>query len=718
MELFIDQSAHLVGYLVPDTSDTGQWREILDTKVPLRLRSSKSGWSVAVHQDDGLPYFSLCLGFNKPDGSVIMKPLKSLCVLEIHVRLDHIFIDVVNAETGVLGCIILRPQEDHIFDRKPMCKSVNNLKNPFNQCLDDFITKHLNNEDYLSKIRKLGDFISRGFLAAAARKRVQEGFTGRHEHGRDMGTDPPSQGSTPASRGGTAPTRASKGKEVVPPSTSGAAQRQSSQRRENAGRLPSITPTSTAAPMATGRPEGGESRGRSNAPTSSPADPAGRRTSTGSIQSGPRTATMAAASTPTSTTRRESSQTTETSSIPRDAAPATQSSGQPSTPNTEPRRSRAPAQSVLPGARTMPPRRNVDRSSEEMVVNLADTEEQPRSQQRPPVSAQPAARPTSRNKLLTSKKAGRKRKKDDMDGRSAEAGASEQREPSPPRTGPIPRELTAQVDEATASQNAVQKTVFGTWATGGQWSKYPDVKPFDASMVPEHLSVKAATKKKSTDKSDILRVHEELEGHVEANLKFKENAAYMYIFGQGSYFQLGLEDMEPSDAKSGRIYRPLEDEGVAKVLKSMVKINFNKQILTVMPNTKERPKNWRECVAAGKFKIINGQHTWEAARQIVEGEVYVKDASMKDRLRIWTCEIVWSSNANHLHTLSYKCNDGNDEQPYLTSTPGLVQHLREKWCNLGRPKMRRKNTKFPKGSADEEERLRFEVCPACNMRII
>lgn len=164
-----------------------------------------------------------------------------------------------------------------------------------------------------------------------------------------------------------------------------------------------------------------------------------------------------------------------------------------------------------------------------------------------------------------------------------------------------------------------------------------------------------------------------------------------YIFGRGIYFELDLEEMKPADDHSSIIVRPMEDKSVLAVLSRMVKVNYAKQVLTVTPNTKTRPKCWSDCLKHGPSTIINRQHTWKAASEIVSGEVDVEDTTVKEKLKSWTCEVMWSSNKDHLHTLSAKCNDGNNVSPHLTSLPATIMHCQFMWKNAGRLKWFRKN---------------------------
>ena len=129
-------------------------------------------------------------------------------------------------------------------------------------------------------------------------------------------------------------------------------------------------------------------------------------------------------------------------------------------------------------------------------------------------------------------------------------------------------------------------------------------------------------------------------------------------------------------------------------------------MLTVMPVTRTRPTCWNECDNAGKFIIINGQHTWSAAKEIVSGQVPVEDNEVTRRVKKWTCEIVWTDNRDHLHSLSCKYNDGNVARPFLSSLPATIKHCRYLWDEARRPSHFRKNTS--KALQNEEFKI-YEV---------
>ena len=199
-----------------------------------------------------------------------------------------------------------------------------------------------------------------------------------------------------------------------------------------------------------------------------------------------------------------------------------------------------------------------------------------------------------------------------------------------------------------------------------------------------------------------------LRATAEATQKFKSLSEYMYIFGRGTHFELDVDDMINADESTGIIFCPLEDKGVDAVLKRMLRVNFTKQVLIVMSNTDERPRNWMDCVVAGKFRIVNGQHTWKASKDIISGKYHLQDPSIVERVRKWECEVVWSPKRDHLHALSCKCNEGNVDGPYLSLVPATLIHCRHLWVQAGRPLQCWKNAKV----ADQDENYRrYEVHP-------
>ena len=139
----------------------------------------------------------------------------------------------------------------------------------------------------------------------------------------------------------------------------------------------------------------------------------------------------------------------------------------------------------------------------------------------------------------------------------------------------------------------------------GVWVVNPETVALNPTDVPEKLLVPMEYKPDAS-RSFEVETRMRLKAEALANKEFKQKSSYMYIFGCGQYFELDVEEMEPAAEESSIIVRPLEKKGVVAVLARMVKLNYAKQILTVMPNTKARPTCWHDCIKNDPLKIING----------------------------------------------------------------------------------------------------------------
>jgi hypothetical protein len=378
-------------------------------------------------------------------------------------------------------------------------------------------------------------------------------------------------------------------------------------------------------------------------------------------------------------------------------------------------RARPPPLSALAGAAPIVHPEPQPTSSAHTAANVPDAE--PATRGPPTGRVGPPARPKMKSKK-------RKARSGDAAGQSPEAPSEAdrwqrvRRTSSPacdsdgvrdsegvPQAEDVP-EPSATQDEANpgrVSEEEAQKLAYKK--VNGRWVDNPEVVPLVPEDVPEKLFVDVVFKNdisRSADANARIR----LKAEALANKKYRELSKYMYIFGQGTYFELDVADMVNADEKTGVIFRPLEKAGILYVLEQMVKLNFNKQILTVMPATKTRPTCWEECVAAGPFIIIDGQHTWSAAKEIITGETAVDDPKVIESMRKWTCEVVWSESSDHLHSLSCKRNDGNVNGPFLSSLCATIQHCRYLWDNARRPSAFRKN---PKKKDQNDEFRRYEV---------
>ena len=238
-----------------------------------------------------------------------------------------------------------------------------------------------------------------------------------------------------------------------------------------------------------------------------------------------------------------------------------------------------------------------------------------------------------------------------------------------------------------------------------EWSGNPPAREVDATLqIPDELETEVLTivsSKKVEDKAAELRRRALL------NEKFTRESDYMYVFGRDQIFELGLQHMEPSDHRSGRIYRDFEKAGAEDIKRNLILANFVKPVLTVMPNLAHRPRDWAECVSAGKFKIINGQHTWHAAMSCLGDALLRETYPSIEAMKIWDVQVVWTDKVSHLHALSFKCNEGQNETRHLTSLLRAILHCRVLFEQEGKPPMVRKNASSKKKKASTSE-----DCPA------
>ena len=83
-----------------------------------------------------------------------------------------------------------------------------------------------------------------------------------------------------------------------------------------------------------------------------------------------------------------------------------------------------------------------------------------------------------------------------------------------------------------------------------------------------------------------------------------------------------------------------------------------KQTLCVMPvSHSKKPTEW-EDIKGGLFYIINGQHSVEASKFMLDDKNNV-DKDERKNFRIWNCFVVWSEDAEKLQCISAYYNQTN-----------------------------------------------------------
>ena len=133
--------------------------------------------------------------------------------------------------------------------------------------------------------------------------------------------------------------------------------------------------------------------------------------------------------------------------------------------------------------------------------------------------------------------------------------------------------------------------------------------------------------------------------------KFWSECEDAYIFGVDEKKELSIDKMV--DAPAEYNIRSREDKLVDAMVIYLLNLPERKarQTLCIMPRNRiEKPSSWEE-IKDGDFYIINGQHSVAASRLITQVGSGVDD-DVKNDFCVWSCFIVWSSDAEILWSIS------------------------------------------------------------------
>ena len=166
--------------------------------------------------------------------------------------------------------------------------------------------------------------------------------------------------------------------------------------------------------------------------------------------------------------------------------------------------------------------------------------------------------------------------------------------------------------------------------------------------------------------------------------KFWSECEDAYVFGVDAKRELSIDQLV--DAPAEYNIRSRED----KLVDAMVIYLLNlpewkaRQTLCVMPTNKtEKPTSWEE-INYGNFYIINGQHSVVASRLIMQVGSGVDD-DVKNDFRVWSCFIVWSSDAEILRSISAYYNRINHFQMIQPSWATNILGARTVWVSMDCP---------------------------------
>jgi hypothetical protein len=175
--------------------------------------------------------------------------------------------------------------------------------------------------------------------------------------------------------------------------------------------------------------------------------------------------------------------------------------------------------------------------------------------------------------------------------------------------------------------------------------------------------------------------------------KFVQLFGHLYPFGIDKVFHVHIKKM--LSAKSYQVTRPLDDAGVALMKNYLVQTPpaWPHHNLCLMPKL-NKGETWREGmtwddIKDGNFVIINGQHSVAASRQIIGHKN--TEQSLKDKLKIWPCTIVWTDDPSMTVHFSYTLNNSNSFNKFTPTWTTQIMYCRRVWVKLGRPDKQRIN---------------------------
>ena len=166
--------------------------------------------------------------------------------------------------------------------------------------------------------------------------------------------------------------------------------------------------------------------------------------------------------------------------------------------------------------------------------------------------------------------------------------------------------------------------------------------------------------------------------------KFWSECEDTYIFGVDERKELSVDTMV--DAPAEYKIRSREDKLVDAMVIYLLNLLERKarQMLCVMPrNRTEKPSSWEE-IKDGDFYFINGQYNVAASRLIMQLGSGADD-DVKNDFRVWSCFIVWSSNAEILWSISASYNRINHFQMIHPSWATNILGARMVWVSMGFP---------------------------------
>lgn len=144
-----------------------------------------------------------------------------------------------------------------------------------------------------------------------------------------------------------------------------------------------------------------------------------------------------------------------------------------------------------------------------------------------------------------------------------------------------------------------------------------------------------------------------------------------------------------------QVTQPLDPNGVNLMKNYLIQTlpGCPKHNLCLMPRLR-KGETWREGMTWDDikdmtFSIINGQPTVAASQELIAHKD--TEPTLKEKLKVWPCTIVWTSDPSMTVRLSYTLNKSDSFNKFTPTWTTQIVYCRRLWVKLNRPQKQRAN---------------------------
>lgn len=245
---------------------------------------------------------------------------------------------------------------------------------------------------------------------------------------------------------------------------------------------------------------------------------------------------------------------------------------------------------------------------------------------------------------------------------------------------------------------------------GGQSSKRPnpDSSSSGSKRSKSKLSGSALTFMNPTMNAAVSEKEINYAEATKALKDYWEKCADCYVFGRDNPVDVSISLLDPAEPRF--IVRSLEPTGIAhykNILMNSLDVS-SRQTIIIMPKIQEAPEtwNWESLVQSCRFRLIDGQHHVEAAKELIRDRKV--DDSKFLALQTWRAHVVWHTDTNKILDVSAMANKTNNAGTFTPSWATNIMGSRSVWKDYGRP-VKVKKPHRRETAVELDNRERYEV---------